>query len=117
MKVILAGGRNITDYKALLSAIKDSGFSITEVVSGGALGVDYMGEWYSESVLGKEATIFEALWDLHGRYNAGWIRNGKMGNYADALVALWDGESTGTKHMIDFMKAINKPIHVRILKC
>ena len=43
MKVIIAGSRNFTDYKVLQDAIKNSGFKITEVVSGGAKGVDSLG--------------------------------------------------------------------------
>jgi predicted Rossmann fold nucleotide-binding protein DprA/Smf involved in DNA uptake len=40
VKVVIAGGRNITDYNAVVKAIGESGFSIEEVVSGAATGVD-----------------------------------------------------------------------------
>ena len=40
MKTIIAGSRTIVDYQALLDAVVDSNFDITEVVSGGARGVD-----------------------------------------------------------------------------
>ena len=35
---------------------------------------------------------------------AGYLRNKQMAEYADALIAFWDGESKGTKHMIDLAK-------------
>ena len=44
-----------------------------------------------------------ADWDLDGK-SAGFKRNVKMAEYADALVAFWDGESKGTKHMIETAK-------------
>ena len=30
--------------------------------------------------------------------------NKQMADYADALVAIWDGKSRGTKHMIDLAR-------------
>ena len=35
-----------------------------------------------------------------------------MGNYADVLIAFWDGSSRGTKHMIDYMKSLNKQVFI-----
>ena len=37
---------------------------------------------------------------MFGR-SAGPLRNATMANYADALIALWDNKSRGTKNMID----------------
>jgi len=39
-------------------------------------------------------------WRENGR-RAGYLRNVRMSECADALIALWDGWSPGTKHMID----------------
>jgi len=99
MKTIIAGGRTITDYEIVLSAIHQSQFDITEVVSGMAAGVDTLGIQYAKNhnIPVKE---FPADWKKHGRA-AGPIRNGQMAEYADALIAIWDGESTGTKNMIN----------------
>ena len=52
-----------------------------------------------------------ADWDLDGK-SAGFKRNVKMAEYADALVAFWDGESKGTKHMIETAK--EKGLDIRI---
>ena len=43
---------------------------------------------------------------------AGIIRNIEMGKYADRLLAVWDGESHGTKQMIDWMRLYGKPVTV-----
>ena len=38
-----------------------------------------------------------------------------MGDFADILLAIWDGKSRGTKQMIDYMKSLGKPVHVVIV--
>lgn len=57
-----------------------------------------------------------ALWDHYkqeGRKNpAGVIRNHEMGDIATHLVAIWDGQSSGTKDMIDY--AVKKGLHVDV---
>ncbi len=102
MKVIIAGSRDIKDRQLLRLAIEKSGFDITEVVSGGAAGVDSLGEqWAREH--GITLTKFPADWSSYGKA-AGPIRNEKMAAYVGkegALLALWDGKSKGTKNMID----------------
>lgn len=98
MKVIIAGCRDFHNYETLLEAIKLSGYSITEVVCGTAEGVDTLGErWGNES--GVLVTKFYPEWKKYGKA-AGPKRNLKMAEYADALLALWDGESKGTFDMI-----------------
>lgn len=41
MKTIIAGGRNVTTYSYVEEAVKQSGFHITEVISGCARGAGY----------------------------------------------------------------------------
>lgn len=102
MKVIIAGSRDITDYDFLLTAIVKSGFPISEVVSGTARGADRLGERYAADCKLSIAK-FPAQWDVYGK-SAGYIRNSEMAQYADALIALWDGQSRGTMHMIDLAR-------------
>ena len=99
MKTIVAGSREITSYRDVEDAILSSGFEITEVVSGTARGVDRLGEEYARNN-NIPVSKFPADWDTHGK-KAGYIRNSEMADHADALIAIWDGESRGTKHMID----------------
>lgn len=111
MKVIVAGCRSIENYRAVVWAIKASGFEVSEVVSGGAQGVDRLGERYA-----KENKIpvrqFLPNWKHLGRV-AGIVRNQQMGLYADALVAVWDQKSKGTNHMIEYMRdKMMKPTYV-----
>lgn len=125
LKVIIAGSREFNDYDTVSKAVKDSLFKVGQVVSGKARGVDTLGEEVAEE-LGVPVKPFPALWDditvpgavirtRNGRkYNAaaGPQRNCRMGDYADALVAIRLKGSRGTTHMIDYMQSLGKPVYV-----
>jgi hypothetical protein len=80
---------------------------ITEVVSGGASGVDKLGEQFA-LLKGLPCRVFPADWDKFGKI-AGKLRNIEMADYADFVIALWDGMSPGTAHMIATGCAKGKP--------
>lgn len=112
MRVVIAGGRDFSDYSLLckkcdkiLNSQKD-----IEIVSGNANGADKLGERYAREK-GYTLKQFPANWDKYGK-GAGYIRNKEMAEYADALIAFWDGSSKGTKHMIDLAKQNNLKIRV-----
>ena len=109
MKTIIAGSRSITDPATVWEAIKQSGFTITEVVSGGARGPDSLGERWAKA---RSIPIkrFTPDWEIGN--HAGIIRNQQMAHYADALVAIWDGKSRGTKHMIDYAVSLGLKVWV-----
>lgn len=100
MRVIIAGSRDYHNYDTLLEMIDECGWNITEVISGGAKGVDALGErWAIENDVPLK--IFPADWEKHGRA-AGPIRNRKMAENADALIAIMKGHnSKGTMNMIE----------------
>ena len=110
VKVIIAGSRSIASYDVVRKAIRESYFDIDEVVSGNAKGVDRWGELYANQN-NLDLVIFPANWGRYGK-SAGVMRNRKMAKYADALIAVWDGESRGTKHMIDIAKEYNLEVFV-----
>lgn len=110
MKTIVAGSRSITDYKTVHSAIYEAPWIITEVVSGGAPGVDTLGE-QAAAEFGIPVKLFPADWNKHRRA-AGPIRNQQMAEYADALIAIWDGVSNGTADMIRRAKHHKLRIHI-----
>ena len=99
MRVVIAGGRKFDNYE-LLREICDGVIPVTpEIVSGGARGTDKLGERYAKEK-GFDLKLFPAEWDKHGK-GAGHIRNRQMAEYGDMLIAFWDGESKGTKNMIE----------------
>lgn len=111
-KVIIAGCRDFTDY-ALLRSFADqtlAGTEDVEIVSGGARGADALGERYAKE-RGRSLKVFPADWKKWGAA-AGPIRNGQMADYADALIAFWDGRSAGTRDMI--RKAEDRGLRVQV---
>lgn len=111
MKTIIAGCRTANDYEVLKDGIRQVvDWDITEVVCGCAQGADELGRmWAIEH--GVPVKEFPANWERYGKM-AGVRRNEGMGKYAEALVALWDGKSPGTGHMIQY--ALDAGLTVRI---
>jgi hypothetical protein len=104
MKLVIFGSRWIEDMLELENAMEVCGVAskVTEIVSGGARGVDRLGERYARQ-RGIPCKIFPAQWKKHGK-SAGPLRNIEMADYADYGVSVWDGVSRGTAHMIKLMK-------------
>ena len=100
MKVIIAGGRYFDNYSLLVEKcdhyLKNQ--KDVEIVHGGAKGADTLAGTYCLARMLK-VKVFHADWKKHGNY-AGPIRNKQMADYADCLIAFWDGKSKGTKNMI-----------------
>ena len=98
MRTIIAGSRDVTDIAYVVWAIKAAGWEPTVVISGAARGVDRLGEQWAECV-GVPVELFPADWATYGKA-AGHLRNAEMADNAEALIAIWDGKSPGTKGMI-----------------
>ena len=113
MKTIIAGCRTYHNYDTLLEAIAESNWQISQVVSGGAKGVDRLGEEYA-TAMNLPLHIYEADWERHGRA-AGPLRNAKMAENAEALIALWDGKSRGTKNMIETATKRGLIVYVKMI--
>lgn len=114
MRVIIAGSRTIRDVALVAEAVAKSGFNVTEVVEGGARGVDTLAFDWAHSQ-GVPVKVFPADWNRYGK-QAGILRNLQMADYADALIAIWDGKSRGTRHMIDVAYKRRMPYRVMLLK-
>jgi len=111
-KVIVAGSRGFTNYELLKEemSIICSGIYELEIVSGTARGADQLGEkWALEN--GFPVKRFPADWLKYGK-SAGYVRNEQMAQYANCLIAFWDGISNGTKHMIELAKKYQLEIHI-----
>lgn len=112
-RVIVAGGRDFSNYtmlkeamEALLINIKDN----IQIVCGMARGADTLGERYAKEK-GYDIAYFPADWMKYGK-SAGYIRNEQMAQNADALVAFWDGKSKGTNHMINLAKKYDLGVRI-----
>jgi hypothetical protein len=112
VRLIIAGGRTFEDYQTLKEfADRVSGDCLEmTVISGTAAGADTLGErWAAEE--GWLLELYPANWDTYGK-RAGYVRNELMAYNADTLLAFWDGESKGTKHMIDIALAKGLDVHI-----
>lgn len=120
MKLIIAGSRHFEEGLAYAELVKiritdHPMIQATEIVSGKAKGVDSAGEAYADFYGEIPVKEFPAEWDKYGN-RAGPIRNNKMAAYADALLLIWDGKSTGSAHMKSAMIALDKPVYEFIFK-
>lgn len=98
MRTIIAGSRENVTLQDVFDAIDSSNFYISTVLSGTAKGADKFGEIWAECA-DIPIERYPANWDKYGK-SAGYIRNEQMAENASALIAVWDGKSKGTMHMI-----------------
>ncbi len=99
IKLIIAGGRDFNRVLTLKREMLNYDTTSLEVVCGGAKGADTYGErWAKKNNV--PIKYFLAEWDKYDNA-AGYIRNRQMAEYGTHLLAFWDGESRGTKNMID----------------
>lgn len=109
MKVAVIGSRNI-----MIDNIGDFlPDGTTELVSGGAAGVDTCAKKYAVE---HGIRLTEFLPD-YKRYKRGapLKRNMQIIEYADTVIAFWDGRSRGTEHVINECKRSGKGISVYII--
>jgi hypothetical protein len=127
MRCVIFGDRNVSDYNELLLAVKNSGFEITEILSGGAKGSDALGEMYAKRN-GLKLSVYPADWDDleasnckiktngYGKeYNAlaGFNRNQDMANDSECGIGLQcNGDTNGTQDMKKRLEKANKPVYI-----
>ena len=114
MKVIIAGSRTIHDKNLVWCALEKTTFTITTLFSGGAQGVDLIGEEWARSK-GIPIISYRPHYSIDNPRHAPLLRNIDMARDGDALIAVWDGNSHGTAHMITCMKKLNKPTEIVVL--
>ena len=120
-RVIIAGSRTFYDYDLLKKKCDELFEWIKDpvIMSGQARGADTLGERYAQENNIK-LKCFPAKWKDDG-FRAGFIRNTEMAQYATkveraVLIVFWDGNSTGTKDMIEKAVEYKMEIHIYILK-
>ena len=119
-RIIVAGSRNYKDYRRISAVLSEFIRKFSEdgirpeFISGGCRGVDTLAERFCK-LHNYPIKIFEADWVTHGK-KAGYLRNKQMAEYAaednGMLIAFWDGESKGTKMMVDLAMKNGLTVHV-----
>lgn len=113
MKTIIAGTREIKDGLQILieQAIAESGFTISGIISGASRGIDQMAIIHANEN-GIPCRVFPANWERNGK-SAGYRRNDEMVAKAEGLIAIWDGSSLGTAHVIQAARVKGIPVYVK----
>ena len=127
-KVAVIGSRNFNDYEKVKSVLEQALYysHFEAIVSGGARGADSLGARFAKE-RGLDLIEFQADWDNLNvypckiktnkkgkQYNslAGFIRNQKIIDCCDWVVAFWDGISPGTKDSIEKAKNAGKLVYL-----
>ena len=110
--VCISGSRSFRNYPKMEDVMKNFRRAPIAIVSGCARGADVVGEYWAQQH-NIPVVRFPADWSKYGK-SAGAIRNKQMVEYADEFIVFWDGESPGTKIMIDLIKASGK--HLVLIK-
>lgn len=111
MKVAVIGSRGLTVSN--LEKFLPEG--VTEIVSGGARGVDTCAANYATEN-NIPVRIFKPDYERYGGKAAPLRRNIQIIEYSDLVLAFWDGKSRGTKFVIDNCRKLGKKVEVFIPK-
>lgn len=109
MKVAIIGSREIKTKNIDKYIPKD----ITLLISGGANGIDMLAERYADKN-GIPKLIFKPDYRKFGK-NAPLIRNKHIVDYADFVIAVWNGKSSGTKYTIDYARKTGKEVKIILI--
>lgn len=111
MNVLICGTRNKGSREELVEAIEESGFDITTVGSGGAVGPDQLGIWWAEKVGKVKVKLFDPT---HRAKGWGADHNpSPIIEWSEALICLWDGASTNTANTIEEARAHGRPVFIK----
>ncbi len=106
MKIAIIGSRNLI-ISNLEDYIPDE---CGEIVSGGARGIDTCAALYAKEN-GIKLTEFLPQYELYGK-GAPIVRNYQIVDYADSIIAFWDGTSRGTLSVINYARKTGKPCRI-----
>lgn len=126
IRIIVAGTRTFSDYELLRNKLDDFISKLKQkhpdkqvvIITGAAKGADQLGSFYARNhnIPLKE---FPADWTTYGKA-AGPIRNQQMLDFAlheiPVLIVFWDGESRGTKNMMNIAKRHNVQTEIVLIQ-
>jgi predicted Rossmann fold nucleotide-binding protein DprA/Smf involved in DNA uptake len=121
MNIGVVGSRSFSDYQFLKERLyillfgpdspRTQELDEVKIISGGADGADSLAIQYAkESSLDWEEFLPEK--DKYPGNSCYAIRNQKIVDSSDIIIAFWDGKSPGTRMTINMAKKQNKPVHI-----
>ena len=114
-RVLVGGCRSYTDYSAFCSCMDLLLPQITAesdliILSDGCRGTDSLAKQYA--IAHSYAwECYPAEWARYGKA-AGPIRNRRMVECADYVIAFWDQKSRGTRSLIEYAERAQTPLHI-----
>lgn len=116
MKLAVIGSRglsvSVVDVLLELQAVGVQLSDIELIISGGAVGVDFVANELSDT-LGVPLRVCVPDYTKHG-HRAPFIRNNDIIKHSDFVLAFWDGESKGTAYTLKV--AVNRGIPCKIIR-
>ncbi len=112
MKVAVIGSRN-ANHDAYEMILQQLPAGCSEIVSGGAGGVDFLAKKAAKQ-LGLKYTCCRPNYSKYGRL-APLVRNSEIVDKADCVLAFWNGYSKGTRHAIGCCIKRRKPFRIFLL--
>ena len=122
MKLAVVGSRSITDSKmirdileAATNQLSDRGNGHITIISGGAPGVDEEARLFAKEkmydyICFKPYHLLDSQAEFKPKYF--FTRNRQIVDNADYVLALWDGESNGTKYTMGYAEKKGKKLEV-----
>ena len=108
MKVGVVGSRTFTDYNFLEKTLKS--YLPFILISGGAKGADTLAEQFAaRHSIGFK--VYRPDYVSFGK-SATYVRNKKIVDESDLIIAFWDGKSKGTKMTIEIARRESKPYKI-----
>lgn len=104
MKLLIVGSRSISEFD-LSPYVTDD---VELIISGGAQGIDTLAEQYADKKR-IDKLIMRPKYNIYGK-GAPLKRNEQMVEICDAVLAVWDGRSRGTRYTLDYARKQNKKI-------
>lgn len=117
MKVAIVGSRSIINQMFVEYLFRCFTYIFgtpTKIISGGAKGIDSFAEDFAHT-FNIDLQVFKSDWAKYGK-KAGFIRNEDIIKNCDICLAIWDGESHGTKHDLELCEQYKKDLVLFNLK-
>jgi len=110
MKIAIVGSREIKQMDLVEETLYAKiNYLDVEIITGGARGVDKFAEYFAKRI----KRPCEVIRPINPANKLDYLfRNVEIITKADKIIAFWDGNSRGTKFVIDYAKARGKDIEV-----
>lgn len=109
MKLLVSGSHTIEGFKIDAFVTEETEL----IISGGSNGVDAEAELCADD-RGISKLILRPNYKKHGK-DAIVLRNQKMMDLCDKAVIIWDGNSCGTKQLLDYASTTEKDVTLVIV--